>query len=123
AVVLAAMRVHGTDAVMAAGTAADLDAYLAGGKVELVVEHDDIRGGDLVEAHRFADRLTGKVHEGLGLEQQHLLVIEATLGDEALELLRPGREGAAAGDSVHRQKTDIVPVVLIFGAGIAEADK
>src|SRR5690606_180210 len=39
---------------------------------------------------------------------------------EALELLRPGRKGMAAGYRVRRHEAGIVPVVLVLRAGIAE---
>src|SRR5690606_29456934 len=120
-VVLAAMGIEGADAVVAPGAAAGLDAHLGGREVEFVIEDDQVGRGKLVKAHRLADRLAGQVHEGLRLDQQHLFAADATFGDQALELSRPGRKGMAAGYRVRRHEADIMPVVLVFRAGIAEA--
>src|SRR5690606_23657354 len=73
AIFFAAMRVHRTDAIVAASAAARLYPDLSGLEVEFIVQHDDIARRQLVEAHGFADRLAGRVHECLWLEKQDFL--------------------------------------------------
>ena len=108
---------------MAGDAAAGLHPHLAGNKVELVVEHDDVGKIELVEAHRLADRAPRFVHEGLRLEQKHLLAPELAFGGETLEALAPGRKAMGRGDGIDRHEAHIVPVEGVFSARIAEADK
>ena len=91
-----------------------------GRQVDLVVEDGDVAGLELEEAHRLAHRLAGEVHEGLGLEERHLLGPEAAFGDLALELRAPGREAVVGGDPVHRHEADVVPVPGILRARVPE---
>src|SRR5690606_27402833 len=81
AIVLADMLVERTYAVVAGGAAAGLDPDLARGEFDLVVEHGHRRWFELVETQGLADGLPGQVHEGLRLDQQHLLAADPAFGD------------------------------------------
>ncbi len=110
AILLAAMGVDRFDAVVAAVAAADLDAGFCRRQIQLVIDDGDILRMQLVEAHGFADRLAGEVHEGLRLHQQNPFAADFTLGDLGLEFLRPGGKVMAAMDDVDSHETDIVAV-------------
>ena len=120
---LADVGLEGADAVVAAGAAALLDADLAGREVDLVVDHDDLLRRQLEEAQRLADRPAGFVHIGLRLYGQHLFPAQAALGAVRLEAVAPRRKGMAADDLVHRHEADVVPIVGVAGARIAEPGK
>src|SRR6516164_1182529 len=108
---------------MAGNATAGLHPHLAGNKIELVVEYDNVGKIELVETNGFADRATGLVHVGLRLEQYHLLAPELAFGGDAFEALAPSREGMSRGDNIDRHEPHIVPVEGVFSARIAEADK
>ena len=69
------------------------------------------------------DALTGAVHERFGLEQDHPVAAQPSLGELALELASPGPESVILGDPVHRHEADVVPVLGVFCARVAEADE
>lgn len=103
--------------------AARLDLQFPGGKVDLVVEDDNIGGVQFEEAHRFGHRVARQVHECARLEKRHAFAAQAALAQVALELAAKGGEGVIAGDLVDRHETDVVSVLCIFGPGVAEADE
>ena len=109
-------------AVVPRHPAAGLDAELAGGEVELVVADHDLRERQLEEADRLGDRVAGVVHEGLRLEQQHPLVTEMALAEQAGERCARARN-MSARDRVGRHETEVVPVPGVAGAWIAEPDE
>src|SRR3546814_8446200 len=119
-VAAAQMRLDAAQPVMAGMAAAALDPHLGGGKVDLVVEDDDLCGRELEEAERLADRAAGLVHEGHRLEQDNALPGDGSLGNVALEAGARSRKAMAADDLVRRHETDIVPVVPVFRPGVAE---
>ena len=96
---------------------------LPGGKIELVVEHDDVVEPDLVEMRGLGDRAAGLVHEGAGQQQQRALAAERALGRHALKAAAPRRKAVAPGNRVDRHEADIVPVARVAGARIAEPDE
>src|SRR5690606_21663013 len=102
------------------GAAVGLDAQLARNEIEFVIDDDEIGGRQLVEAHGLADGLAGKVHEGLRLDQQHLLAVNHAIGNLGLKLLLPVGKAMAAEYFIRRHETDIMPVMHIFGARIAK---
>jgi hypothetical protein len=83
--------------------------------------HDQcLFGGDLVETGQGGDRLAGQVHVGHRLQQPQ---ISPAAGDPAEELsLRRQRHLQCACELVNEPEADIVPVVCVFAAGVAEAD-
>ena len=102
--------------------AASLQPHLAGSKVDLVMKDDDIGRGQLEIAHRLAHRLTGEVHEGLGLQKRHTRRPDPSFGDLALKFGPPAGESVILGDPVNGHKADVVTVLRVFRAGISKAD-
>ncbi len=124
AIVAADVAVDAADAVMAPRAAAQLDLDLARLEVDLVVDHDYLGFGfELIETHRFADRAAGFVHVGLGFQRQHLAALDPALGDAAGKARAPGPEAIAADDLVHRHEADVVAVVGMARARVAQADE
>ena len=64
------------------------------------MENDELGELDPVEPEEGRQRRPAVVHEGLGLEQQYLLVPDAAFADEAAEFLLPGREAVDFGDGI-----------------------
>ena len=89
---------------------------------KLVVEYRQRVRLKLVEAQRLGNGATAFVHEGGGLEQQHLRAADAALLEPALELLLHGPEGVHLGDHVERHEADVVPVHRVLRTRISEAD-
>ena len=115
-------RVDRAQTVMAGSAAAALDPQLARPQIDLVVDHDDLLGRDLIEPRRLGDRFAGIVHEGLRLQQKPPLAADRPFGELASEAAAKAREAVPPGDRVDRHEADIVPVAGVAGAGIAEAD-
>src|SRR3546814_14301109 len=101
---------------------AGLDADLAGGKVEFVMQHDDLLRRDLEEMRRFTDRLAGQVHVGLRLQRQCLGAAEDALGQFAVEPLAEGLETVLFGARIDRPEADVLPLPPLLGAGLAQSD-
>ena len=117
------MGAHAAQAVVAGDAAAPLRADLAGGQVDLVMQDDDRRRGQAVEAHRRADGASRFVHVGLRLEGAHRALAHAPLGERALEpRARPeGAEAVARRQRVEGHEARVVAMPRRPGAGIAEA--
>ena len=96
-----------------------LEADAARFEIEVVVDDQRLVGGDPVETRECCDCLAGKVHEGHRLQQPEFAVAR----DAAKELpLRCQRCVQAGGQLVNEPEADVVPVVLVLAAGVAEAD-
>src|SRR6185295_16118602 len=108
---------------MAGNAAADLDAHFRRRQFELVLKHDDLADPELEEVRGFLHRAPGLVHVGRRLEQHHALAIERAFRRLALKAAAPWCETMTPRDSIDDRKTDIVPVVRVFRAGVTEADK
>ena len=88
----------------------------------IVRQHNDPFGRDLVKRRCSVHRLAGQVHEGLRLEEEHALAAQHPLAHERLELhpvdLLPGARTVA----FQRAEARIVPGVIVLAAGIAQPD-
>ncbi len=75
---------------------------------------------ELEEVRRLADRLTGVVHVGRGLEQDHPLALQRAFGGLALKAAAPRSKSVTPRDLVDDDKADVVPVTLVLRTRIAE---
>jgi hypothetical protein len=107
---------------MASIAASRLYAQLGWGEIQFVVQHDYVGQCDFVEALRFLHRTPGFIHESLRLQQDSPFGTESHLGDLPLEFATPQPSAMHARNLVDGEETDIVTVLGIAGAGIAEAD-
>ena len=123
AIVVADMRRDRAQAVVAGDAAADLDPHLAGGQFELVLEHGDLADRQLEEAGGFLHRAAGFVHEGHRLQQHHPFAIERAFRGLALKAAAPWCETMTPRNFIDGHETDVVPVVRVLRAGIAETNK
>ncbi len=71
---------------MSAAAAILPEAQGAEGDVEIVVEHQQPFGGNLVEAEQRRDGFAAFVHPGLRLGEDHALVAQIAMGDEGVLL-------------------------------------
>src|SRR3954452_24421805 len=108
---------------MAGDAAADLDPQLAGGQLKLVLEHGDVSRRQLEEVRGFLHRAPRIVHEGPRLEQDDALALQRAFRGLALKTAAPWLEIMTPRDLVDGDEADIVPVMRVFRAGIAEADE
>ncbi len=83
------------------------------------MEDDDVIRRNFVERRRRLYRLAREVNERLRFDQQDFHVVDGTAGHFRLEFLGPAGKIMAMAYFIHRHKSDIVTVVLIFLAGIA----
>ncbi|CAM4008685.1 hypothetical protein PAYE108092_16890 [Paracoccus yeei] len=120
---VANVLVNGPQAVVPRVPPAQLEPHLARGKVQFVVQHQDLGGVELQIAHRLAHGLAGKVHEGAGFQQHGAGVAQASLGDLALEPRPPGGETMVGRDAIDRHEAHVVAVAFVFRARIAQADQ
>jgi hypothetical protein len=112
-------RLNVFQAIVPAVAAALLEADAARFEVEVVMDDQGFVGGDLVEARQRSDRLAGEIHEGHRLQQPQF--VDAS--DAAKEFpLRRQRCLQANAQLVDEPEADIVPVVFVLAAGVAEAD-
>src|SRR4029077_9848770 len=84
---------------------------------------DDFARAKLEEIRGLLNRAPGLVHEGRRPEQHDLLVLKRAFRSCALKATAPGSETLTACDFVHGHEADIMPVIGVFRAGIAEANK
>ena len=108
--------------VMAGAAAAALHPQLAGPQIDLVMYHDDVRKQELEKPRRLADRLAGRVHKGLRLQQQHPLTANRRLRKFAVEAVAESRGTVPAGNRFDRHEADVVTVSGVAATRIAETD-
>ena len=116
---LAQMAVDRAQSVVPGMAATLLQPAFSGGQVQLVMEDHDIVRRQLPEIDRRPDRLARQVHEGLGLQEHHLLGPQPALADQPLMRALPRPEAMVGGDPLHRHEADVVAVGRIFRARIA----
>gem|GEM_PF-6885512 len=104
---------------MPAMSATDLDPAAAGRQVQLIVDSDNVGGLELEEAHCFPHSLTGEVHIGKRLHQQHFLAVDLSFGNLCLEFSRPGGKRRQTLQGIDGHEADIVSVTRILRAGVA----
>ena len=110
-----------TQPVVPGKAAADPHLDLERSQIQLIVEHGQRAGIDFVKAQGLAHRTPAFVHEGRGLEQQHLGAADAAFLQPALKFLLRRGEIMHFGDRIRRHEADIVAVQRIACAGIAQA--
>ena len=115
--------VDGTDAVMTGSPATALGLNLAGGEVELVIEHDHPLRRQLIELHRFGHGVARPVHEGGRLQRQHLGQTDAAFRRHPLEPALGRAETVARRYALQCHEADIMPVQGKFGPGVTEPDQ
>src|SRR5579859_2331981 len=108
---------------MTSNPAADLDANLRGRQFELILKHDDLAGPKLEEIRRFLNRPPRFVHESRRPKQDYLLMIERAFRCLALKAAAPRCKTMTARDFLNGHEADVVSVMRVFRAGIAEANK
>ncbi len=119
----AKMGVDGFQPIVARQPTAAFDPDLAGGKVDLVMQHDDVAGGNLVKTGSFAYRQPRFIHECMGFDRQHLFPVDPTFRCLAVEAFARGAEIVTVNDRIKRHEPDIVAVARIFDARITETNE
>src|SRR5712675_1227349 len=117
------MRGDRAQPVMAGDPAADLDAYFRRRQFELVLKHGDLAGAKLEEVRGLLHGAPRLVHERRRLEQHDALAFERAFRRLALKTTAPWCETMTPRNFIDDRKTDVVPVVRVFRAGVTEADK
>src|SRR6202048_44368 len=123
AIIVADMRGDRAQAVVAGNAAADLDAHLALRQFEFILKHGDLAGRELEEIRSLLNRATGLVHESLRAEQNHPFTVELAFRGLALKAAAPWCETMTPRNFIDGHESDVVPVMRVFGAGIAETNK
>ena len=118
---LADMLVDRAQPVMPGMAAAGLEPHLARRKIQLVMKHDHRIGGQLQIAHRLADGLPRKIHEGARPQQRDTQIAQPPLGHLALKTGAPGAETVIGGDAIDGHIAHVMPVFCVFRPGIAKA--
>ncbi len=110
-------------AVVPSQTLPFLEADIAEGQLDLVVDHKHPLHGDLVPAGRLGRGPAGEVHEGRGQEQRPLVCpAMRPLGGEALEPGAERRETVAAAQLLAHHEAHVVAMELVLRPGIAQGD-
>ena len=78
------------------------------GEVKIVVDNDEIPGGDRKAPQELPDGLAAMVHEGLGLDQKNALPIRLPLADQRVLFFALNGDMIFRGDPVHNQETQVV---------------
>src|SRR6185437_7834899 len=123
AILIAEMRRDRSQSVMAGDAATYLDADLARRQFELILKHGDLAVPELEEVRRFVNRASRFVHERRGAKQHHPFAIERAFGGLALKATAPRCETMTPRDRFDGHEADIVPVMRVLRAGIAETYK
>ena len=117
----------GAQAVVAGMAAAHLDAHVAGGNIELIVNHEQLFGLDLVLAAELGDGAARGVHVRLRLDQHNLALAALFLGvvdvderDLGAGLVFPVRDAGLTGQLVDCLKAGVVAGLGIFLARVAK---
>jgi hypothetical protein len=101
----------------------DFHAHLGRRKFDFVVEDHEISPIDLEEIRRFLNRPAGFVHERFRAKQHNLFLVEGAFRRHALKAAAPGCETMTPCNFVDGHKADVVTIMRILCAGIAETNK
>ena len=108
--------------------AAHLDAHVAGGNIELVVDYEQLLGLDLVFAAELGDGAARGIHVRLRLDQHNLALAVLFLGvvdvderDLGAGLVFPVRDAGLTGQFVDCLKAGVVTGLCIFLARVAKS--
>src|SRR5690606_4517392 len=115
------MCINRLDAIMPTRATACFYTKFSGCQIQFIINDDKVSRAELVKAHRFSDRLTGKIHESLRFDQNNLLAVDGAVGNLSLKLFLPVGKTMTAEYFIRRHETDIMPVLRIFGARIAKS--
>src|SRR5438552_16765809 len=108
---------------MARVRASDFHAQLGRWKFDFVVKDQELRQAEPGIFKGFLNRASRFVHEGQRLQQHHPLAIERAFRRLALKTAAPGCETMTPRDFIDSHEADLVPVMRVLRAGIAEANK
>src|SRR3981189_2829846 len=117
------MRGDRTQAVVAGNAAADFDAHLGRRQLGLLLKHGDVACRELEEIRSLLNRASRLVHEGRRAEQDHPLMIERAFRGLALKTAAPWCDAMMPRNFLDNLEPDIVPVMGVLRAGIAETNK
>ena len=123
-VATAQLGVDVAQAVVAAVAAAFFQLDLAGGKVQLVVRHQDLLGLDFKKPCQRPHRFARQVHKRLRLQQPQRLPLHRGAGRQApVAALGLQLDFELAGEGINPPKASVVARGGVFRARIAQADK
>src|ERR1700690_3969355 len=122
-VVLAHMRRYRAQSIMTCVGSADFHAHLGRRKFDFVMEDHEVGqiGRRVVEG--FLHRSSRLVHEGFRAKQDDLLVIDGAFRRLALKAAAPWCKTMTPRDLIDGHEADVVAVMRVFRAGIAETNK
>src|SRR4051812_7466189 len=123
AILVTDMRGDRTQAVVTGDAATDLDAQLGRRQFELIVKHGDLARRELEEIRSLLNRASGVVHESRRAKQDHPLMIERAFRGLALKATAPWCKTMTPSNLIDGHEADVVPVMRVLRAGIAEANK
>lgn len=110
-------------AVIAAMTAAGLETYIAGRKVDLVMRDHDLCERDFIIVKQGGNGRAALVHKGLRLAQAAIHGAALIAAKFGVKFARGGKShGALRGQRVNKPETRVMPGAGVLRAGIAEAD-
>ena len=98
------------------------DAHPAKGQIEIIVDDDEITGGDRKEAEELSDSRAATVHESLRFDQEDLFPVRLPLADQGVMLFLFNRDVIFRGDPIHNQETQVVPGPRIFPAWVTQTE-
>src|SRR4030095_12853278 len=103
--------------------ASDFYAQLGRWKFDLIVKDQQLGQAEPGIFQGFLNRASRFVHEGQRLQQHHPLAVERAFRSLALKAAAPRCETMTPRDFIDGHEPDIVPVMRVLRAGIAEANK
>src|SRR5713226_7055465 len=101
----------------------DFHAYLGRWKFDFVVKDQEVGQAELGVFKGFLNRASRLVHEGERAKQDYPLAIELAFRGLALKAAAPWCETMTPRNFIDDHEPDIVPVMRVLRAGIAEANK
>src|ERR1700694_4825371 len=101
----------------------DFNSYLGRWKFDFVVKDQEVSQAELGVFKGFFNRASRLVHEGQRLQQHNPFAIERALRGLALKAAALWCETTTPRNFIDDHKPDIVSVMRVFRAGIAEANK
>ncbi len=110
-------------AVVAPQPLSFLQADIAEGQFDLVMDHKNPFHRHLVPPGRLSGRAAGEVHEGGRQEKRYSAAGYPALGGEALEPGTEGRETVPTPQLLAHHEAHVVAMELVFRPGIAQRDE
>ena len=116
------MGIYAFQAVMPAGSAAELGLNLPDFKIQIIMNDNNVFRQNFIKQSRLNDRIPRQIHKSLRFQQHDFLAVNIPFGNQTVKLTFKRAETKTLRHRVCGHKSDIMTGIGIFSPGIPQTD-